>query len=201
VTRFIDINSTEISPPLGDSDWLIDSAANAYTTPFKSDLLFFIEANIGQVKGFSGKLTTALGKGSMTLTDIAGNRLTLHDVCYVPESQDQILSLMEFRREYHAKFWFTGLDTFVMKAANGFEFSGKAINDILHASLSRQPEVNVAATRFTDMASRRGGFGSSSKPSRRGLLRSHPRLDGFEDDPNPPSPRQIFGDPCLASKG
>ena len=38
VTRFIDINSTEISPLLGDSDWIIDSAANAYTTPFKSDL-------------------------------------------------------------------------------------------------------------------------------------------------------------------
>src|SRR5579859_3143629 len=53
---------------------------------------------------------------------------------------------------------------------------------------------------------RRGGSGSSSKPSRRGwvrleavilrqgLLRSHPRLGGFEDDANPPSPRQIFGD-------
>src|SRR5579859_5205236 len=60
---------------------------------------------------------------------------------------------------------------------------------------------------------RRDGFESSSKLSRRGwgrlktvisrrgLLRSHPRLDGFEDDPNLPSPRQIFGDPCLASKG
>jgi hypothetical protein len=40
-----------------------------------------------------GKLTTALVKGSMTLTDTAGNRLTLHDVCYVPESQDRILSM------------------------------------------------------------------------------------------------------------
>jgi len=60
---------------------------------------------------------------------------------------------------------------------------------------------------------RRGGFGSSSKPSRRGwgrletvisrrgLLRSHPHLDSFEDDPNPPSPCEIFGDPRLASKG
>src|SRR5579859_4171812 len=62
---------------------------------------------------------------------------------------------------------------------------------------------------------RRGGFGSSSKLSRRGwgrletvisrrgLLRFHPRHDGFEDDPNPPglvrylvtlaSPRKVNG--------
>ena len=32
------------------------------TTPFKSDLLFFVEQNIGPVKRFGGKLTTALGK-------------------------------------------------------------------------------------------------------------------------------------------
>ena len=90
----------------------------------------------------------------MTLTDIAGNRLTLHDVCYVPESQDRILSLMKFRREHYADFQFIGLETFVMKAANGFEFSGRAINDILHASLSSQSEVNVAATRSTTAATR-----------------------------------------------
>ena len=54
---------------------------------------------------------------------------------------------MKFRREHYADFQFTGLDTFVMKAANGFEFLGKAINDILHTSLRSQPEVNVAATR------------------------------------------------------
>jgi hypothetical protein len=101
-----------------------------------------------------GKLTTALRKGSMTLTDIAGNRLTLHDVCYVPESQDQILSMMKFRREHSAHFQFTGLETFEMKAANGFELSGRSINNILHTSLSSQPEVNVAATRSITAAVR-----------------------------------------------
>jgi hypothetical protein len=156
VTRFIDINSmdTEISHSIGDSDWLVDSAANAYTTPFKSDLRFFIEANIGQVKGFGGKLTTALGKGSMTLTDPAGNRLTLHDVCYIPESQDRILSMMKFRIEHHTSFDFTGLETFEMIAANGFKLSGKSINNILHTSLSSQPEVNVAVTRSITAAVR-----------------------------------------------
>jgi hypothetical protein len=40
------------------------NANSAYrdTTPFKSDLLFFVEQNIGPVKRFGGKLTTALGK-------------------------------------------------------------------------------------------------------------------------------------------
>ena len=88
----------------------------------------------------------------MTLTNTAGNRLTLHDVCYVSESQDQILSLIKFRREHYADFQFTGLETFVMKAANGFELSGRSINDILHTSLSSQPEVNVVATRNTTAA-------------------------------------------------
>jgi len=90
----------------------------------------------------------------MTLTNTAGNRLTLHDVCYVSESQDQILSLIKFRREHYADFQFTGLETFVMKAANGFELSGRSINDILHTSLSSQPEVNVAATRSITAAAR-----------------------------------------------
>ena len=90
----------------------------------------------------------------MTLTDIAGNRLILHDVCYVPENQDRILSLMKFRREHYADFQFIGLEIFMMKAANGFEFSGKVINDILHASLSSQSEINVAVTRSTTAATR-----------------------------------------------
>jgi hypothetical protein len=53
---------------------------------------------------------------------------------------------MKFRRENY--FQFTGLDTFVMKVANGFELSDRAINNTLHTSLHSQPEVNVAATRF-----------------------------------------------------
>jgi hypothetical protein len=126
-------------------------------TPLLSNRIykFFIEANIGQVKGLGGKLTTALGKGSMTQTDTAGNRQTLHDVCDAPESQDRILSLMKFRREHYDHFQFTGLETFKMKAANGFELCGRSINDILHTSLSSQPEVNVAATRSITAAVRK----------------------------------------------
>jgi hypothetical protein len=81
----------------------------------------------------------------MTLTDVAGNRLTLYDVCYVPESQDRILSLMKFRREHYADFQFTGLETFVMKAANGF---GRYFTRLT-------PDVNVTATRSTTEATRK----------------------------------------------
>jgi hypothetical protein len=151
VTRLIHVNSTEISDfsKIHNSDWLIDSAANAYCTPHMSDLRSFIATEVGKVKGFGGTLTTAVGKGTITLTDSHGKRLTLHNVCYCPGSQDRIISLMKFRREHHVDFQFTGLETFMLQAANGFEVHGRAINDILHISLDNQPEINVVMTRNT----------------------------------------------------
>src|SRR5271155_2315978 len=130
-----------------DNDWIVNSAANAYITPFKSDLRLFVEQKIGEVKGFGGKLETAHGKGSITLTDSVGRRITLDDVYYVPGSQDRILSMMKFRREHKADFKFTSLESFTMTAANGFKLVGNSINDILYTALSSQPQANVAATR------------------------------------------------------
>ena len=158
VIRFI-ANSSQISPP--SNSWLVDSCANAYITPYKSDLRFFVEDNIGQVKGFGGKLETALGKGPVTLSDSAGNRITLNDVYYVPGSQDRIISLMKFRREHNTDFQFTGMETFTMTAANGFQLSGTSINDILHVSFSIS-QANVAITRS---AARRSLIEVSSEPS------------------------------------
>jgi transposase InsO family protein len=141
VTRFI-ANSSELTPPRNNNTWVVDSAANAYITPFKSDLRFFVEENIGEVKGFGGRLETALGKGSITLTDVAGNKVTLMDVCYVPSSQDRILSLMKFRREHSVDFQFTGPETFMLTAANGFSIWGNSINDILQITM---PQLQVSA--------------------------------------------------------
>jgi len=146
VTRLINVNSTEISHS-NNNDWLVDSAANAYCTPYKSDLRSYVETEVGKVKGFGGTLTTAVGKGSMTLIDPRGYRLTLHDVCYCPQSQDRIISLMKFRREHHVDFQFTGLETFMLHAANGFKVHGHSINDILHVSFKNQPQVNSVTTR------------------------------------------------------
>jgi hypothetical protein len=62
--------------------------------------------------------------------------------------------MMKFRIEHHTSFDFTGLETFEMIAANGFKLFGKSINNILHTSLSSQPEVNVAVTRSITTAAR-----------------------------------------------
>jgi hypothetical protein len=145
VIRFIEVNSTETSTT-APGDWLVDSAANAYITPFKSDLRFYVETEVGKVKGFAGTQTTVVGKGTMTLTDPAGNRITLNNVCYCPNSHDRILSLMKFRREHHADFQFTSLESFMLKAANGFEVHGRSINDILHVTLSSLSEINAVST-------------------------------------------------------
>ena len=144
VTRFI-ANSSELASSSNNS-WIVDSAANAYITPYKSDLRFFVEENIGEVKGFGGKLEMAQGKGSVTLSDAAGNRVTLLNVCYVPSSQDRILSLMKFRREHLVDFHFTGPETFTLSAANGFQLSGHSSNDILQVSFP-QLQINAVVTR------------------------------------------------------
>jgi hypothetical protein len=54
---------------------------------------------------------------------------------------------MKFRREHDVDFQFTGLETFMLKAANGFEVHGRSINDILHVSFPFQTNINVAITR------------------------------------------------------
>jgi hypothetical protein len=166
VTRLIEVNSSEISDT-GPDDWIVDSGANAYITPFKSDLRLYVETKVGQVKGFSGNLTTVIGKGSMTLMDRNGNWVTLQDVCYCPQSEHRILSFMKFRLDHHADFKFTGWTTFMFKASNGFEFHGRSINKIMHTSLSPQPEINVVTTRRTetnDDIINVDDFGSSSDP-------------------------------------
>jgi hypothetical protein len=142
VARLIETNSTEISTTDPDN-WIVDSGANAFITPYKSDLRFYVETKVGKVKGFTGNLMNVVGKGSMTVADPSGNRLTLHNVCYCPSSQYRILSFMKFRREFSLKFNFTGWETFMFKGANGFEVHGESFNDIIHMSLGSQPEINV----------------------------------------------------------
>ena len=83
----------------------------------------------------------------MTLTDNAGNRLTLKDVVYVPESPDQILSLIKLRRENLADFYFTAIEEFVISLPNGVSFSGKSVNDICHIWTSPSLQINAVSTR------------------------------------------------------
>ena len=142
VTHFI-ANSSELTTSSNNS-WIVDSAANAYIMPYKSDLRFFIENAIGEVKGFSGKKQMALGIGSVTLTEATSNRLILNNVCYVPSSEDRIISMMKFRREHKTDFEFTGPETFSMTVAKGFKLTGHAVNDILYTTIP-QIRANISA--------------------------------------------------------
>jgi hypothetical protein len=190
VTRFI-ANSSQVIPT--SNSWVIDSAANAYITPFKSDFRFFIEENIGEVRGYGGKLETAYGKGSVTLTDAAGNRITLNDVCYVPSGQDHIISMMKFRREHHAEFRFTGPETFKLTASNGFQFIGTSINDILYTPLSI-PQVNAVVTR----SAVKQKVIENSSDDELSIVNSEPESDLDQEQPNKrtrnasPSPSNIL---------
>ena len=132
VTRLI-ANFSELHIIQDPYDWIVDTAANAHITSFKNRLHDYIEyPQKIEVKGFDGKTEIAHGYGSLTLTDVADHKLILNNVVYVPDSPDQILSLMKFRREYNAEFYFTNLEEFVLTASNSVTFNDKSIDDILH---------------------------------------------------------------------
>ena len=150
------VNSTTAEPESRDPHaWIVDSAANAYITPFREKLHNYREfTNQVRVKGFAGKTKLARGTGSITLTDRSGKQITLKDVVYVPESPDQILSLMKLRREEQADFWFTATETFEISFPNGVLFPGKSVNNILHIWTSSSPALHINAV-ATHNASKR----------------------------------------------
>jgi len=124
--------------------WIIDSAANAYITPFKEKLHDYREfTDRVEVKGFAGKIQTAKGSGSITLIDAIGKRITLKDVVYVPESPDQILSLMKLRRERKAGFRFTTIEEFAITFPNGALLPGKSVDDICYIWTNSLNSVNT----------------------------------------------------------
>ena len=96
------------------------------------------------MKGFGGKQENAYGEGSIILTDSRGNEEVLEDVVYVPDSPDQILSLMKFRREHSADFEFTGPEEFTLTTATGFKLNGHSINDILYTWV--EPSTRIMVT-------------------------------------------------------
>jgi transposase InsO family protein len=105
------------------------------------------------VKGFAGKKEMAIGYGSLTLTDDQGNRQTLNDVVYVPDAEDQILSMMKLREQYDAGFAFTSLLEFDLPFPNGVYFPGRSISYILYIWESRTSLISNAVT--TRSASKR----------------------------------------------
>jgi hypothetical protein len=121
----------------------VDTAANAFITPFKERLHNYHQFKEEvQVNGFGGKPEVAVGSGSITLIDSYGNRQTLNDVVYVPECTEQILSLMKLRRLYGA-----GFEEFNIPFPNGVLFSEKSVNDVLYIWESTSLVSNAVTTR------------------------------------------------------
>src|SRR5579859_6095309 len=150
VTR-LSVNHVQTAHTSADSStWIMDSAANAFITPFKERLhsCHQFKEKV-QVNGFGGKPEVAVGSGSITLMDSYGNRQTLNDVVYIPECTEQILSLMKLWRLYGAGFVFTSLEEFNIPFPNGVLFSGKSVNDVLYIWESTSLVSNAVTTRST----------------------------------------------------
>ena len=117
-------------------EWMIDSASNAYLTPYKERFDKLIEFDdIGTVKGLGGKRVSAYGSGSVILTDHSGVKHTIKDVLYVPESEGSILSLMKLKRigfDFHLLEDNDSGDFLLSHNKSGIVFKGDAINDILY---------------------------------------------------------------------
>ena len=71
----------------------------------------------------------------------------LEDVVYVPESPDQILSLMKFRRQHSADFEFMGPEEFTLTTPTGFTLTGHSINDILYTWIELSTRIMAVQTR------------------------------------------------------
>ena len=147
VTRLI-ANNTELEPARIPHEWIVDSAANAYITSFRNTLYNYVEfTKTKNVKGFGGKKEKAYGQGSIILTDSKGYEEILEGVVYVPDSPDQILSLMKFRREHSADFKFTDLEEFILSTPTGFTLAGKSVNDILYTWVEPSTRIMAVQTR------------------------------------------------------
>jgi len=140
-------NSTKTEAESRDPHaWILDSAANAYITPFRAKLYNYCEfTNQVRVKGFAGQTELARGTGSIILIDYSGKRITLKDIVYIPESPDRILSLMKLCREEQPDFWFTTTETFEISFPTGVLSPGKSVTPILHIWTSSSPAIHTNA--------------------------------------------------------
>ena len=104
--------------------------------PFKDRIQNYRQfENVGTVKGLGGKRVTALGSGTVTLTDEKGTTYTFEDVLYVPEHSQPIISLMKIRKsgfDFHFLGDHDEGDFLLSHPSSGIEFVGHAVDNILY---------------------------------------------------------------------
>ena len=135
-------NSSELT--IFFNSWIINSAVNAYITSYKSNLRFFIEKSINEIKDFAEKKQMTIGIDSVILTNVFDNRFILNNICYIPDNENRIISMMKFRREYKIKFQFTDSETFIIITIKDFNLTNQSVNDILYTTIP-QLQANIAA--------------------------------------------------------
>jgi transposase InsO family protein len=160
VVRYTVNTITRVNPPVDPYTWIVDSGANAIITPYKERLQNYKAFNfVCEVDGFAGMPVTALGSGSLALQDHSGNRYTLPNVVYCPQSSDAILSMMALRHQglefqFHESPDLPYDDGHFSLTARKSDFNlwGHSLNDLLYVSeppsiLPTPPKFQVKATR------------------------------------------------------
>jgi len=162
ITRFV-ANSASTSPEINPYQWIVDSASNANLTPFRFRLQNYRPfPQITRVTGIGGNSVSALGSGSVTLTDDTGHKYTIKNILYVPDHDTPILSLMKIR-EQSLDFAFESDEdesaSFSLSAqTTPFKLAGRAVDHVLCVTETpSNPQVYVAVTRNQSRAQTHGG--------------------------------------------
>ena len=101
------------------------------------------------MKGLGGKRVSAHGSESVTLIDHHGNKHTLKNVLYVPESSVSILFLMLLKRsgfDFHFLNDQDEGDFLLSSSHSGFEIVGHAIDNILYINEHPKSSEVLAVT-------------------------------------------------------
>ena len=175
ITRFV-ANSASTSPEINPYQWIVDSASNANLTPFRFRLQNYRPfPQIARVTGIGGNSVSALGSGSITLTDDTGHKHTIKNVLYVPDHDTPILSLMKIR-EQSLNFAFESngeesADFSLSAQSTPFKLVGRAVDHVLYVTETpSNPQVYVAITRNQSRAQSWSSSRESQNSSRNEAL-------------------------------
>jgi hypothetical protein len=111
--------------------WVLDSAANTHVQPYDERFTRYTPFSTPQtVTGVGRTVVTALGIGSVLLTDNDQHHFTVHEVLYVPSARLPILSMIKLQRQGLSTRPL--LDGFLLSTTNNsFRLLGQTYDDII----------------------------------------------------------------------
>lgn len=164
--------STSLPDP---HQWTVNSVANANLTLFKHRLHNYREFGTpGNVKGLGGKIVSAQGIGSVTLTGSNEMKYTVKDVLYVPQSTYNIISMMKLKccgLNFHFLDDHNDGDFLFSAQRRNFEILGHAIDNIFCFTEGSPSSQGLVATQANENSMMQWRIQTQWKPPR-----SLPRL-------------------------